>query len=153
MIPKKRKIDPKTKRLTKQTYYPRYPLRRNKNQLALNYSNQISKAVKEHIKKPAIFKSNAIKAIALHNMDHVLATRLQQKRFHRLCDVKWCKYLIAVSKGEKYKLDKNKPLACHKQVQVEVEKTFAKCADLAKMERLTRNVSTNLNESIHARFF
>ena len=64
MIPKKRKIDPKTKRLTTQTYYPRYPLRRNKNQLALSYSNLISKVVRENLKKPAIFKSNAIKAIA-----------------------------------------------------------------------------------------
>ena len=109
--------------------------------------------MQEHGKKPAIFKSNAIKAIALHNMDHVSATRLQRRRFHSLCDIKWCKYLIAVSKGESYKLDKNKPLACHKQVQAQVLKTLEKCAYLPKMERLTQNVSTNLNESMHARFF
>ena len=109
--------------------------------------------MRENLKKPAIFKSNAIKAIALHNFDHVNATRAQRERFHRFCDINWCKYLIAKSKGEKYVLDKNKPLGVHKQVRVEVKKCFEKCADLAKMERLTQNVNTNLNESIHARFF
>ena len=77
MIPKKRKFNKETGKWSKQTYYARYPLRCRQKSLAISYSNQILTEVRKNLKKNAIFKSNAIKAIALHNFDHKNATRKQ----------------------------------------------------------------------------
>ena len=153
MIPKKRTWDRKTQKWSKQTYYPRYPLRAREKSLALSYSNQILTEVRRNLRKPATIKRKAILAICLHNFDHRNATRAQRRDFHQYCNKDWCAYKDAVSRKEKYVCRVNRPLAVQAEVREKVLKCFEKCANLAKLGRLNRNVSTNMNESIHARFF
>ena len=74
-------------------YYARYSLRIKKNRLSLEYSNLILKIVQENNVESVEFQSNAIKAIAMHNLNHRNATSAERDKFHKFCSISWCKYL------------------------------------------------------------
>ena len=101
----------------------------------------------------------AVMAIPRHYCDHENATKQFRIEAHVLCNPEWCDYQ---KDPEKYTLTKNYPLYIKETNTMgepcnDAMKTIVACFDkLAKrsvMERLTRWLSQNTNESIHNRLF
>ena len=101
----------------------------------------------------------AIMAIPRHYCDYPQATKEERKEMHVLCNPDWCKYQ---SDPENYKVDKancfyikeinmmNEP--CN-DAMISIVQCFDKFAERSVMERLTKWLNQNTNESIHNRLF
>ena len=102
--------------------------------------------------------SDSIKAVARHYQDHPHATIEEREACHKYCDSQYCKFLTnrehkPERAGHFYVDEKDKKGKQSRAVMDEINKLFDEFAKEETMNRLTRWLTQNVNESLHNRLF
>ena len=102
--------------------------------------------------------ANSIKAVARHYQDHPNATFEEREVCHIYCDASYCEYLTnrdyrPKQAGHFYVNQKDKNGEQSREVMDQINDLFDEFAKEQTMNRLTRWLTQNVNESLHNRSF
>ena len=120
----------------------------------------------EHSRTPEalLYMQNTIRSIPRHKMDHPGASCAQRKRYHAYCRPDFCEFAALPTEelklayttnivGEFWYEEKTKKGRPSTKAMDQILAKFDEFSTIAVMNRLTRWLNQNCNESIHHRLF
>ena len=149
-----------------------YALRARFNDTAMyRISRSYTTAVYDHAEHGTAVQSRQVFAILFHNLDHQWATVAQREHYHHFCGT-WCGFRRHVDVDRKLPETYSKTTTSfmgHSRVKwergifagidtlypnafIELVGKFRTLASQTIMQRCSHNVTTNMNESMHARY-
>ena len=140
----------------------KYPLRAFFNRArSYKLSQLFGLAVRQNRKKGTEAMGMAVTAIFYHEQDYEGASAIERKeKFHKLCGehCDFLKWIKSGKKTEEYNRNRADGLLAHfsekyPEVHDEVLNIFVKCSDENLMARCIKDMTQNLNESIHSKLW